>query len=154
MPAMSTRCYLKRALFYWLPLLLWMGWIYYLSDQPVLPHPGREVGVSDDLFDYTAHAFTFGALTWLLWRVLDVHMKAASAINGTGLLATLYAASDEIHQSFVTGRYARLQDGAADLVGILLVVALLHLWQRRKKGPKVRKSPQALLDKEKRGRRI
>jgi VanZ family protein len=146
--------YLKRALLYWLPLVLWMSWIYYLSDQPALPHPGREMGVSDDLFDYSAHAFTFGILACLLWRVLNTHTNTAFATNGAGLLAALYAASDEFHQSFVVGRYARLQDGAADLAGILLAVALLHLWQTKKKGSQVGKSPRAHLDKEKRGRRI
>ena len=48
-----------------------------------------------------------------------------------GVLAALaYAASDEIHQSFVPGRVASVQDFAADGLGILTSVGLLLLFWR------------------------
>ena len=128
---MSPRRYVKHIVLHWLPLILWMGWIYYLSEQPSLPNLGRGMGVSDDLFNYSAHVLISGILTWLLWRVLSIYTRASPAINGAGLLATLFAAGDEIHQFFTVGRDARLEDGAANLAGILLVVALLYLWQRK-----------------------
>ncbi|MEA3408524.1 MAG: VanZ family protein [Chloroflexota bacterium] len=149
MLATSRRRYFKRALLYWLPLVLWIGWIYYLSDQPALPHPGREVGVSDTFFDYSAHAFTFGVLTWLLWRVLHTKAKGTFSITKAGLGAAVYAASDEIHQSFVMGRHARFLDWVADLAGILIFAALLYAWQGQRGDPEKSAAP-----KEKRGRRF
>lgn len=149
MRIISLRRHLKRVLFYWLPLILWMIWIYYLSDQPALPHPGRQMGISDLLFDYSAHAFTFGVLTWLIWRVLNVSSREPFqplAPHKSGFGAALYAASDEIHQSFVAGRCARLLDWGADLAGILVAFALLYVWQDKR--GKTRIVPKA-----KRGRR-
>lgn len=85
MPITSARRHLKQALLYWLPLILWMSYIYYLSDQPPLPHPARQVGISDLLFDCSAHAFIFGVLPWLVWRVLNMHSPKLSSINRAGL---------------------------------------------------------------------
>jgi VanZ family protein len=126
---------LGRQLFlYWLPLLAWLALIYWLSDRPKLPHPGRSVGVSDHLFDYTAHAFFFGLLTWLTWRVLACYagrlpFRARLFPWLAALIAALYALLDEIHQAFVPGRYALLQDWLADLAGIVLVAGVLAVYQ-------------------------
>ncbi len=54
------------------------------------------------------------------------------SLHQAGLGTALYAASDEIHQSFIAGRHARLLDWMADLVGILIVVALLYVWQSKR----------------------
>ncbi len=118
--------------FYLFPLLVWMIWIYYLSDQPSLPHPARKLGVSDYLFDYAAHAFTFGVLAWLAWRAARrVHkLTTATAQNVAGLFASLYAASDEVHQMLVRGRKARLSDWLADVVGIVITLGLITLWRQ------------------------
>lgn len=120
----------------WIPMLAWMGILFYLSNQPKLPHPGRRMGISDYLFDYTAHAFMFGVLALLVWRVLDVapdrwrgHTEAITAWRAA-LVAALYAISDEVHQAFVAGRTSSPKDALADFVGILLCVVLIGLWVR------------------------
>jgi len=144
----KLRRYGQRVLLRWLPLLLWMAWIYWLSDRPSMPHPGRSVGISDDLFDYTAHAFTFGVLTVLAWRVAvggllpRDWLGRAPAIAGA--FAALYALGDEIHQSFVPGRWAKVEDWLADVAGILAAVALLVLWQRH--GDRLRERIAPLFD--------
>lgn len=141
-------------LFYWLPLLAWMVWIYWLSARPSLPHPNRGAGLSDDLFDYPAHAFTFGALTWLAWRAYSAQRTlgdktpadpvgicrgapfragqdswaASWAPCVAGLFAALYAGLDEVHQMFVPGRWAKIEDWLADLVGILIAIGLIVAW--------------------------
>lgn len=120
----------------WLPLLLWMAIIYWLSDQPKLPHPARKLGLSDYLFDYSSHAFTFGLLTWLAWRALRGALsplpaaRRSWALGLAGAFAALYAFLDEIHQIFVPGRWASPKDWAADMVGVLLALGLLALWER------------------------
>ncbi len=120
----------------WLPLLLWMAVIYWLSDQPKLPHPGRKLGLSDYFFDYSSHAFTFGLLTWLAWRALRGALSPLPwarrrwALGLAGVLAALYALLDEIHQMFVPGRWASPKDWAADMVGVALALGLLALGER------------------------
>ena len=130
--------YARHIVLYWLPLILWMAAIYWLSDQPHLPHPARKLGLSDYLFDYSAHAFTFGFLAILAWRVIGVrpsdlpNVFSVSPALSTGAFAALYALCDEIHQIFVPGRWATLRDWLADVAGILIVVGLLALWRRRR----------------------
>jgi hypothetical protein len=126
---------LKGVVFCWLPMLAWMAWIFYLSDQPSLPHPGRKVGISDSLFDYSAHAATFGFLALLVWRAIKARPRflpawlTARPKLSDGILAALYAVSDEIHQRFVPGRWAKFSDWVADVGGIVAALLLIHLWE-------------------------
>jgi len=114
-----------------------MAWIFWLSAQPKLPHPGRKVGLSDQLFDYAAHAVTFGVLAALVWRVVIFchRPQPEPTLNSPPFLSilfsALYALSDEIHQAFVPGRWAKLSDWLADILGILVMVALLN-WAKRR----------------------
>ena len=48
------------------------------------------------------------------------------------LLPLLYAISDETHQYFVPHRKGRVMDVLFDTCGILLALALISLWKRRK----------------------
>jgi len=122
-----------------LPLLFWMAVIFWLSNQPALPHPGRKVGVSDDLGDYAAHAFVFGVLTLLAWWALRTSWPKLPAFltsrpaGSAAAFSVLYAISDEVHQSFVPGRWAKGSDLVADCVGILAMTGLLAWWQHRKR---------------------
>jgi len=115
-----------------------MTLIFWLSNQPSLPHPGRKIGVSDDLGDYAAHAFTFGVLALLAWWALRTSWPKLPALltsrpaYTSGAFAVLYAISDEIHQSFVPGRWAKVPDLIADSVGILIITGGLLWWQHRK----------------------
>jgi hypothetical protein len=122
--------------FDWLPLLLWLIWIFWLSAQPKLPHPVRKMGISDYLFDYSAHVFTFAIVTLLAWRVAWARpaLLPSAAVSlpwlSAGLFATFYAASDELHQAFVRGRTASLMDWLADVAGILVMIGVLLAWKR------------------------
>lgn len=131
---------LLNVLLHWVPMMLWMGWIFWLSDQPKLPHPARKVGLSDYLFDYMAHAFTFGVLTALVWWASVPYYRCLPEFLPpeafSGIFAALYAVSDELHQMFVPGRWAKFSDWLADVAGILFVVGLItwirrFLWPRR-----------------------
>ena len=115
----------------WGPLLLWMALIFWLSAQPVVPHPGRAVGLSDHLVDYVAHAVLFGVLALCAWwalgdarlaRRLTGRRRLAAALG----LAMLYAVSDELHQALVPGRCATIPDLLADGAGI--AAGGLFLW--------------------------
>lgn len=127
---------LRVLLLSWVPLILWVLWIYWLSARPSLPHPNRGTGVSDDFFDYPAHAFTFGVLTWLAWRVAYSYRRVwdAKTLRAlpcvAGVFSALYAVLDEVHQTLVPGRVGSWRDWLADLIGILIVVCLLILRPR------------------------
>ena len=127
----------------WLPLILWMGVLYWLSDQPKLPHPARKMGLSDYVFDYSAHGFSFGLLTVLAWRAIATppsrqpprggHAlvgRGRALIPWAGLFAALYAMLDELHQRMVPGRWSSLKDWLADVAGNLIAMGFLWLWVR------------------------
>lgn len=131
----------NRILWRWLPFIGWMALIYWLSDQPQLPHPARRLGLSDYLFDYGAHAGAFGLLALLAWRAFSPaapeHENATSARSrgrwtlwSAGLWALIYALLDEAHQRFVPGRWSSWRDWLADLAGILIAMILLVTWIR------------------------
>ena len=113
-------------LYLWLPLLAWMGLIFFLSDQPDLPHP--ELGWADLALSNVAHALVFGVLAGLWMRVLDGRRHAWLVAL---LLTMLYALSDEFHQWFVPGRSADPWDLLADGAGAVLALLLWHRLRRR-----------------------
>lgn len=110
----------------WLLLLAWMGMIFYLSAQPDLPSAPEPL--LDLILKKTAHAFVYAVLAALFYRAVD--RSGIQKINlAPWLLAVLYAVSDEIHQTFVPGRYGRATDVLIDSLGAavgVLVMAWLH----------------------------
>lgn len=110
----------------WLPLLAWMGLIFFLSAQPDFPHP--KVSWLEDLIGIGAHMFLFGVLAVLWARAL--HDQRRSLLLAF-LLAMLYALLDEFHQSFVPGRTADPLDLVFDGLGAALALggwAWLQHW--------------------------
>ena len=98
---MTLRNWLRqhRLLYFWLPLLAWMGLIFYLSAQPDFPRP--KVDWLEDLIGIGAHMFLFGVLAVLWARALHGQRQT---LRLAFLLTMLYALLDEFHQSFVPGR--------------------------------------------------
>ena len=118
-------------------MICWMALIFWLSSRPDVPHPGREMGLLDDLVAYAAHALMFGVLALLVWRALREPPLPApppppSLSLSTVLLSALYAATDEAHQLSTPGRTACVSDWLADVLGILVSVALLSWWAKRR----------------------
>ena len=125
---MGTWRWLRRRpfVYLWLPLLAWMGLIFYLSAQPDLPHP--DAGWLGLVLSSGAHAFVFGVLAVLWVRVLDGRRHALLVAF---LLTMLYALSDEFHQAFVPGRYPDPWDLLCDALGAVLALTLWLMWRRR-----------------------
>jgi VanZ family protein len=125
---------------YWLPPVLWMGIIFFLSAQPTLPHH------PDNLFDLilkkAGHAVEYGILAFLLWRALSQGQGtlSRSALATAFVVSVLYAASDEYHQTFVPGREGTLVDVGFDVVGALVASLVVgSLGKKRKQGGTSRK---------------
>ena len=106
----------------WLPVLVWAAVIFAFSSVPDL---GTGLGGWDSLLRKLAHTTEYAVLGALLVR----------ATGRPGLafaLGVLYAASDEVHQSFVAGRHGAPVDVAIDAVGVACGIAIWHLVRSRR----------------------
>ena len=110
----------------YLPSALWAGLIFFLSDQQLLP--GLGLSAWDFIAKKLAHMFVYAVLYYLLfWAYRRTHQQSPLSNKNYWwplAIALIYAASDEIHQSFVSGRTATLRDFAYDALGMITV--LLH----------------------------
>ena len=144
---------------YWLPVMLWMTLIFGASTGLGRPQNTSlflrpflhwlDPGMSEDTFEKihfavrkTAHFVEYSILGLLLWRLLHFDPAAAPCRSREFLtallLAALYAASDEFHQSFVPGREAAVLDVLLDTCGAGFGLAALWAARRlrpKKKGP-------------------
>ena len=98
----------------WLPPLLLMGLIFFLSAQPSLD---SGLGWIDTVGRKLVHFGEYALLCFLWWRLLRTGLPDRRAALVALLVASLYAATDELHQSFVVGRNGNPLDWAIDTAG-------------------------------------
>lgn len=116
---------LPRWLRDFIPLLLWLGLIFWLSSQSVLIE--IENPVEDRLFYKSSHVIAYAALAWLWWRALSPARSTDWPVLLASFgLAALYGITDEIHQLYVPGRHGRVSDVLFDASGALLMILLLR----------------------------
>ncbi len=124
---------LRKLVSLWLPALLWMGLIFYLSSRP-----GLKVaeGPADFWTRKPAHVGEYAILFLLFFRALkgsfpwgrrEVYLSA-------GAFSFFYAAFDELHQLFVPLREGKLTDLVFDLLGIVVGALLIYLFQNKRRG--------------------
>ncbi len=100
----------------WGPVLMWMGIIFYLSDQPNLPGP--ESPFWNILLKKLGHFIVYGVLAWLTLRALSWGREPTARQRWVAWgIAVLYAISDELHQGFVPGRHPKVLDLFIDACG-------------------------------------
>lgn len=78
--------------------------------------------------DKIVHFLEYFLFGFLLWRAVARDRFWAMESGRfliVLLIGSLYAASDEIHQSYVPGRYASIYDWFADVAGILGMLTLM-----------------------------
>jgi VanZ family protein len=102
------------------PPLAVMGLIFFLSAQPDL---STNLGTWDLVLRKLAHITIYAVLWLTVARALDWRRPLL-----TTLIAVLYAASDEVHQTFVTDRHGTPVDVMIDCLG--MAIAALA-WPRR-----------------------
>jgi VanZ family protein len=109
-----------RRLAHALPAAAYAGLIFFLSSQSSFPVPAR---LWD--FDKVLHAIEYGGLA-----VLCIHAArqwpARSPWVAGAILASLYGATDELHQSFTPGRSCDIFDWVADTTGAALAAFVFH----------------------------
>ena len=117
-----------------------VNWIYVLFypdfDKLAPSEQVRIAGIVSYLVRKSAHLVEFALLGFALFA----HVCALSSrvkIQRPRLLSfgigALYAVSDELHQTFISGRSGQLSDVMLDSVGVLIGIMLLWCLLRRRK---------------------
>ena len=124
---------LWRLLYFWLPPVIWMGLIFYVSSQPGTSFP--DLGGLDLVAKKGAHILEYAVLYLLLFRALSTLSRAGRTSRRAYLLpmllAILYAISDEVHQTFVPSREGTIRDVLIDSFGVLIAYLSVRWWTRR-----------------------
>ena len=124
-PFQPRSSFLTRAL-RWAPPILYMGFIFFASSVP-----GDELP-SWGFWDKAEHLLAYAVLG-ILFLVPVAEARLALVTPRTGaiavLLATLYGAFDEIHQSFTPGRSPDVHDLFADFLGASVGVVVVLLFR-------------------------
>lgn len=109
---------------YWLPVVLYCGFIYWQSANPC-PAYLPKFSYADKLY----HVIGYAVLGALIYRALAVTWKTDNnfMLIGLSVLFTgLYGISDELHQLFVVYRTASIGDVAADCIGGFIGASAYH----------------------------
>ena len=103
----------------WVPPAAVAAAIYLLSSF-------SRIAGSEQVWDKLAHVVVFAILAALLLRATHGgrRLLRPGAVALAGGLALAWGILDEVHQSFVPGRFASALDVAADAVGIALAIAV------------------------------
>lgn len=119
---------------YSIPVLLWMGIIFILSDQEGLDGSGWHISIALLLERKLAHVAEYAVLTGLLLRLLRAHFPKNLLVSSVAafFIALLFAFSDEWHQTFVVGREGKLSDVMIDATGMVVALALLSIGKVRR----------------------
>ncbi len=132
----------------WVPVILWMMLIFVGSTDllssgrtsrfigPVLRWLKPDVTEEQIRFVQmivrkTGHLTEYAILAALILRALRDMEDRRHALRVALLLSIAYAASDELHQSFVATRQGSVWDVVIDAVGAALGAGLWEAWNRR-----------------------
>ena len=141
---------LMRYLKYWSPVLLWMIFIFWMSTgtfssqntvlivEPILRF--LTPSISSEMIDkihkalrklgHVTEYFVFGYLLFCAFRGSLKEWRIPRWVFSSFIVLVIYAASDELHQSFVSSRTASPYDVGIDVLGGLIALslgAILHL---------------------------
>lgn len=112
----------------WLPAIVLMAAIFIFSSTPSSGLP--DYGFWDGLVKKGGHVTGYALLALSYWHWLGFDPKKGWL---AWLLAVLYAATDEFHQSFTPGRHPSVQDVLIyDNLGALLAVLFGSWFLKRK----------------------
>ncbi|HEY8769360.1 MAG TPA: VanZ family protein [Thermoleophilaceae bacterium] len=113
---------LLRRLDPWAWPLLLMASIFFFSAQPDL---NSGLGTIDLVGRKLIHFAQNALLAYLWWRALRTRMSVRGAALAAFVITSAYAATDELHQTFVHGRHGSPVDWAIDTAGAALASARL-----------------------------
>ncbi len=139
-----------RALFYLLPLIIWMTLIFSASTGAGSSGHSfrlvmflisfireREISLTFDTLDSVnlilrkvAHISEYAILALLAARYIQfgASQLKRSTIFGSFVICVVYASIDELHQRFVPGRTGAVRDVLIDSTGALTALVLMGCW--------------------------
>ena len=112
---------MARAVSLWLPVVAYMAVIFLLSSMS--SPPGPEGWLSDK----AQHGIAYAGLAVVTLRATSGGRWWAASLRQSAVawtIATLYGATDELHQAFTPGRTPDLLDLRADAVGAAVGLGL------------------------------
>lgn len=116
----------RKILKFWLPPIVWAGLIFFFSSLPSVKTV--EIYWQDFLIKKTGHMIEYGILAVLLYRAFkNSDIAKSEALFFSLLITVLYAATDEIHQSFTPGRESTVRDVVFDIIGGSLALYLIKV---------------------------
>ena len=132
-----------KTLLRYLPVILWSAVIFLFSSWETPPSP------QDTLLNFilkkTAHLIEYAILYYLTFKAFNPSPQPNPNPQPTThnylfplLFTILYAISDEIHQSFVSGRHGRAGDVLIDAAGAILAVIYLANRHSKPRDPSLR----------------
>jgi len=148
----------KKAITYWLLVIIWMYVIFHFSSEPakqsdtqslfviqVINKASNSFGFTGELLDNnwnnfirkTAHASEYAMLCILLYLAVSaLGVKDKKLFLSALLICLIYAVTDEIHQAFVPGRAARVTDVMIDTSGgfaglIIISIGNFFSWGKK-----------------------
>ncbi len=133
----GTRSQISRFLYYWLPVVVYVGLIFGGSSIP-----GSKVPVLFPYMDKLAHMAEYGIFGLLLGRAMRptlggerMNFWAYATVGIGGLVAAL----DELYQRLTPDRMSDVRDWGVDLAAVALAVLLsqyvrIHPIGRRREG--------------------
>ena len=146
----------QKILKYWLPVLLWMGLIFWMSTgifswhntyhflEPILRSIKPRIShytivIINNSLRKAAHLTEYFISGVLIFRAFKAGSKEPHVLRWafrSVVFVVLLAASDEFHQSFVVSRTASLLDVGIDMGGGLLAVcvSMLRHYRSRRQG--------------------
>lgn len=140
---MKRRIYLASA-------LVWMGVIFYMSNQPAvvssnqsgeiikilsnLPIIGNvvnymvEIDVAQFIIRKCAHMFSYCMLA-VLWfmAIYDESKRVRNVVLISFAISVIYACTDEFHQLFIPGRSGEIRDVMVDSIGAMIGLFIVVL---------------------------
>jgi VanZ family protein len=116
---------------YHLPIILYAALIFMLSSISKIPEEIPAFDFSDKLI----HFFEFALFGWLLrrsalkWKTKTESFKFWFILL---IIGAVYAASDELHQLLVPGRFGSIFDWLADIIGLAAGLSTAYIYDRKK----------------------
>ncbi|MDQ0151047.1 VanZ family protein [Eubacterium multiforme] len=142
----------------WAILLIWMVFIFYMSNQPAnisnnqsdfvlnlirnlgMDIEGIYVDIAITIIRKGAHFTEYLILNILYFNVLRFYISNKKALIYSIILSFIYASTDELHQTFVAGRAGRFTDVLIDTsgaaTGSILVFFINKIIKRKAKAVK------------------
>jgi len=105
--------------------------IFIISSIPQITPPSLGFKLEDKVYHFIEYSI-FSFLLFLAFSKARTDFFKKNLFLLSSLIGIIYAYSDEFHQRFVPGRTYDLYDFLADCLGIILIQAILWVYQEWK----------------------